>query len=139
MKKHGTNTSYIAGCRCAQCKDAHATRARQYRLRKTNGEVIPQFRYDEPQESTPLPAETPPGQVEKAVEAELSGLAVSRPALAAIALAMARILDNPRAKSTQAPAAKVLVNVLEALHKSSAQERRGNLAVVKSMTAKDGA
>jgi hypothetical protein len=51
----------------------------------------------------------------------------------AIALAMARILDNPRARSAQPAAAKVLVAVLDALHKGSTQ-RRCNLALVKSMT-----
>ena len=52
---------------------------------------------------------------------------------------MARILDNPRAKSTQPPAAKVLASVLDTLHKGSAQQRRGNLAVVRSMTKERGA
>jgi hypothetical protein len=36
-------------------------------------------------------------------------------------------------------AAKVLVSVLETLHKGSAQERRGSLALVRTMTKKDGA
>jgi hypothetical protein len=36
-------------------------------------------------------------------------------------------------------AAKVLVTVLDTLHKGSAQGRRGNLAVVRTMTEKGGA
>ena len=53
-----------------------------------------------------------PGPVESAVEAELHGLAgsESRPSLVQAALAMARILDNPRAPSAQPAAAKVLVS-----------------------------
>jgi hypothetical protein len=123
MANHGTPSRYSQGCRCADCTEAHRLRAVDYRTRK--------------EESEPEP--TSPGQVEKAVEAEIGGLAVSRPSLAAIALAMARILDNPRAKSTQPPAAKVLVSVLDTLHKGSAQGRRGNLALVREMTTKDGA
>ena len=123
MANHGTPSRYSQGCRCADCTEAHRLRAIDYRTRK--------------EESEPEP--TSPGQVEKAVQAELGGLAVSRPSLAAVAIAMARILDNPRAKSTQPAAAKVLVSALDALHKSSAQGRRGNLALVKEMTTKDGA
>jgi hypothetical protein len=119
MANHGSSR-YAKGCRCAECTEAHRLRAVDYRTRK--------------EESEPLPAQTAPGQVETAVEAEIGGLAVSRPSLAAIAVAMARILDNPRAKSTQPQAAKVLVSVLDTLHKGSAQGRRGSLALVKSMT-----
>jgi hypothetical protein len=41
--------------------------------------------------------------------------------------------------SSQPAAAKVLVSVLDTLHKGSPRVRRGNLAVVKSMTKKGGA
>jgi hypothetical protein len=118
MANHGTPSRYSQGCRCADCTEAHRLRAIDYRTRQ--------------QESEPEP--TAPGQVEKAVQAELGELAVSRPSLAAIALAMARVLDNPRAKSTQPPAAKVLTAVMDTLHKGSAQARRGNLSLVKSLT-----
>jgi hypothetical protein len=75
-----------------------------------------------------------------AVQQEINGLAAqTRPAMVAIALAMARLLDNPRVASAQPPAAKVLVSVLDTLHKGSAQERRGNLALVRTMTDKGGA
>jgi uncharacterized protein YjeT (DUF2065 family) len=74
-----------------------------------------------------------------AVESELGGLATAqlRPSLAAVALAMARILDG-RVPTPKPAAAKALVSALDTLHKS-AQGRRGNLAVVKSMTKKGGA
>jgi hypothetical protein len=61
-----------------------------------------------------------------------------RPGLVAIAAAMARVLDSTPPTPKPA-AAKVLVSVMDALHKSSAHERRGNLAVVREMTTKDGA
>jgi hypothetical protein len=87
--------------------------------------------------SEPQPAD--PGSVELAVESELGGLpgARLRPSLAAVALAMARILDG-RVPTAKPAAAKVLVSVLDTLHKGSAQGRRGNLAVVKSITKKGG-
>ncbi|HWY01779.1 MAG TPA: hypothetical protein VNY55_18440 [Mycobacterium sp.] len=76
-----------------------------------------------------------PGPVEAATQQEINAMpAQTRPGLVAIALAMARILDSSRAASAQPAAAKVLVSMLDTLHKGSAQGRRGNLAVVKSMT-----
>ena len=48
---------------------------------------------------------------------------------------MARILDNPRAVNQQPAEAKVLTALLDKLHSASARGRRGNLLLVKSMTA----
>jgi hypothetical protein len=62
--------------------------------------------------------------------------AETRPGLVAIALAMARILDSSRVASAQPAAAKVLVSVMDTLHKGSAQGRRGNLALVRTMPEK---
>jgi hypothetical protein len=75
-----------------------------------------------------------------AVQQEISGLAQAevRPALVAIAVAMARVLDSTPPTPKPA-AAKVLVSVLDTLYKVSAQGRRGSLAVVREMTTKDGA
>jgi hypothetical protein len=46
------------------------------------------------------------GPVEAGVEAEIAGLTEARPGIAQAALAMARVLDNPRAVNQQPPAAK---------------------------------
>jgi hypothetical protein len=79
--------------------------------------------------------ETGPGPVESGVGAEISDLAAeSRPGLGQIALALARLMDNPKAINQQPAAAKVLAAMLEKLHSASARGRRGNLSVVKSMT-----
>jgi hypothetical protein len=138
--RHGTRRGYGEGCRCDDCKDAQRLYQRRYRERKANGETRPH--------SAPVMAQLPPaepqpcgpGPVESAVQHELNGLAAqTRPALAAIALAMARILDNSRVASAQPPAAKVLVSVLDTLHKGSARGRRGSLSVVRSMTKEGGA
>jgi hypothetical protein len=47
---------------------------------------------------------------------------------------MARVLDSPRAVSSQPAAAKVLAALLEKLASASACGHRGNLSVAKSMT-----
>jgi hypothetical protein len=123
----------MAGCRCAACRDAHRVRAREYRLRKANGEVVSPFRYAE-QESVPPPAETGPGPVEVGVEAEIGGVVDVRPGLAQVALCLARLMDNAKAINQQPAAARVLAAMLEKLHSTSTRGRRGNLSVVKSMT-----
>jgi hypothetical protein len=58
----------------------------------------------------------------------------ARPGLAQAALAMARILDNPRAVNQQPAAAKVLGALLDKLRSGSARSPRGNLALVETMT-----
>ena len=139
-KKHGTRSGYLTGCRCDRCRYAQRLYQRRYRERRANGETRP---HSAPVVVAQLPpAELQPvgpGPVEQAVEAELAGLpaAQSRPAISAIELAMSRILDG-RVPTPKPAAAKVLVSVMDALHKGSAQARRGNLAVVKSMTTKGG-
>jgi hypothetical protein len=81
-----------------------------------------------------------PGPVESGVTAEIDGLAAqARPGLAQAALALARVLDNPRAVNQHAAAAKVLSSLLDKLRAASARGRRGGLAVVRTMTEKDGA
>jgi hypothetical protein len=134
--EHGTHSRYSQGCRCDACTEGHRLTAREYAQRKAAGQVRPRVQVV----STP-PADSPePGPVEAATQQEINGLAAqTRPGLVQIAIAMARLLDNPRVASAQPPAAKVLVSVLETLHKGSAQGRRGSLASVREMTTKDGA
>ena len=81
------------------------------------------------------PVQSEPGPVEVGVEAEIAGLTQARPGLAAAALAMAKIMDNPAVVSSQPAAAKVLAALLDKLHSSLAQNRRGRLAVVRTLTA----
>jgi hypothetical protein len=129
--KHGRER-YRRGCRCDECKGAQAAYQRKFRERKALGLVGA---------GDPAPEQNcSPGPVELAVEAELAGLvsAEARPALAQIAICMGRLLDSPAAGPKPA-AAKVLISAMETLHKASAQGRRGSLALVKTMTKKDGA
>ena len=96
--KHGTANRYNQGCRCDDCRDSHRLRAADYRQRRVTGEV--QSVADMPQDVPPSGA----GPVESAVQSELAGLTDERPGLAQAALALARVLDNHRAVSSQ-PAA----------------------------------
>jgi hypothetical protein len=74
------------------------------------------------------------------VAAETDGLAAqARPGLAQAALAVARVLDNPKAVNQHAAAARVLSALLDKLRSASAQGRRGRLAVVRTLTEKGGA
>ena len=76
--------------------------------------------------------------VEAAVRVEISELHNPDLGLAAVAVALAKILDNPKAISSQPPAARQLIKALDRLHATSSR-RRGNLSVVRSMTKKGGA
>jgi hypothetical protein len=75
------------------------------------------------------------------VQAELHSLnaGTDRSGLAQIALALVRILDNPKAVTPQPAAAKELAGLIDKLRSASAQGRRGQLALVKTMTTKRGA
>jgi hypothetical protein len=124
--KHGTRYRYLKGCRCEACAEAERVYQRDYRLRTPAQAVTT---------SLPVPdGRAEPGPVERGVEAEISGPgARTRPGLAQAALALARVMDSPRAVNQHAAAAKVLATLLEKLHAASARGRRGGLAVVRAM------
>jgi hypothetical protein len=128
--RHGTRYRYTQGCRCDDCKNANTLYLRQRRERQLTGEVT---------QSESREANASPGPVESGVTAEIDGLAAqARPGLAQAALALARILDNPKAISQQPAAAKTLATLLDKPRSASVRGRRGNLALVRTMTAKDG-
>jgi hypothetical protein len=151
---HGTANRYNTGCRCDACKDSHRLRAAAYRQRRTGHDEKLSTAVDSSVPRKPLQLERfpnrsrendlpqSPGPVELGVEAELAGLEFgtdrfrtdARPGLTQTALALARIMDNPKAVSHQAAAAKVLTTLLDKLRSASGRGRRGNLSVVKSMT-----
>ena len=80
------------------------------------------------------PVSSHEGSVVAAVRAELGAApaAAERPGLAAAALALAAILDDPQHVAVQPAAARQLVTILGTLSKRT--QRRGKLALVKSMT-----
>ena len=152
IERHG-RARYRRGCRCDQCKCAKSDyqRARRRRISESVGlfaePVTPCLVLLPPACSRSLTSvnalsaathiqQTPLGAVVTAVMAEIEAMGTNRrPGLAAAAVALAEILDNPRAVSSQPAAAKVLVALLEKLRSPSARGRGGNMAVVRSLTS----
>lgn len=137
--EHGTRYRYVQGCRCSECKRAHRLYAADLQKRHATGDVAPRVRVASAVfagDSGELAAG--PGRVEVAITQELEGLAqaAARPGLVETALAMARILDNPRSVSQQPAAAGKLADILDRLRKGSDQ-RKSRLASVRDM-AKTG-
>ena len=135
--EHG-RTRYTRGCRCDDCKAAERDYLRE-RYQRRRG--LPDVRPEDPlQIVVSGDGQGRVGLVEAAVQAELhaSNAGTDRPGTAQIALALARILDTPKAVASQAAAAKVLVGLLDKLRTGSAGGRRGQLAMVRSMTDKGG-
>jgi len=130
--QHG-RTRYTRGCRYAVCKSAERDYQRN-RYRRQRG--LPGDWPDPPRLNViDAPAiSSHDGSVVAAVRAELDGSAgaVERPGLAAVAIALAEILDDPRHVPTQPAAARQLATILDVLSRRS--HRRGKLAAVKSMT-----
>jgi hypothetical protein len=94
---------------------------------------------------TPMPAdETTPtvaeaaGPVVAAVRADIAALGdlTGNQALAAAAVAMARILDSDGNVPTMPSAAKQLASLLGLLHRQAATPRRSRLAVVQEMSTR---
>jgi hypothetical protein len=135
--RHGTRRGYNGGCRCDDCRDAQRRYQQSYRERRVNRDVA-QLQQPNHQVGESTPPDV--GPVESGVTVEIDGLAAqARPGLAQAALALARVLDNPRAVNQHAAAAKVLSVLLDKLRAASARGRRGGLAVVRTMTEKGGA
>jgi hypothetical protein len=137
---HGTRKSYQAGCACELCKGAEAAYRRERRRLKR--EAVGEFAAHPVTNlslvtghGSPAPTDVDPaaGGVEAAVSQEIDGLGSPRPGLVATALALARILDNPKAVSTQPAAAAKLADILETLRKNS-DKRESKLARVRSLT-----
>lgn len=137
----GTRQAYQAGCRCERCKEAESSYKRGLRQRKR--EAVGSF-VAAPVSALSLVSGdgTVPstsgnvgvGAVEAAVQAEIDALGSDRGGLKATAVALAKILDNPKAVSTQPAAAAKLADMLETLRKS-ADVKKSKLASIRSMTS----
>jgi hypothetical protein len=136
-------SSYKAGCGCDLCKQAEAAYRRELRQRRREavGEFVTRA---VPGLSLVTGGGTgaltcgnagyaPANSVEAAVLLEIEGLGVHpRPGLEAACLALARVLDNPKATSTKPAAAAKLAHILDMLCKSTVTKPR--LASVRRMT-----
>lgn len=128
--KHG-RSRYLAGCRCEVCTTAAREYQRAYYRRRRG--LFP----DEKPALSNGPVVASDGPVVEGVREEVAAAraAVDRPGLAAVALALAAILDNPKHVPTQPAAARQLVAILDQLSKRT--HRRGTLAVVRAMSSED--
>jgi hypothetical protein len=139
-----SESCYNAGCRSEACRLAatEGRRDRRRRGREAVGELDNVDMVGQPVVSiTDYRASTSDylsATVEAAVREEISAYGdVSRPGLAAAAMALAAVLDNPRATSSKPPAAGALVNILNLLRKSAAAAKQTPLASVRRMTRPD--
>jgi hypothetical protein len=137
---HGTRARYQAGCVCDLCKDAEAEYRRDRRRLKR--EAVGEFAAPQVTGLSLVTGDGPgtlaspdvvAGPVETAIRAEIDALGSERGGLKATAVALARILDNPKAVSTQPAAAGKLADLLETLRKNS-DGKKSKLASVRSMT-----
>jgi len=115
------DTATQKGVRCDACTEAERIYQRDYRLRGGSPKVTETVGNSEHHPAVP------------------DGLPQGRPGLAQAALALGRLIDNPRALSSHPPAARVLAVPLDKLRSTSVQGRRGRLEVVRTLTEKDGA
>lgn len=125
-KPHG-RTRYNAGCRCGECRAANREHSRRRRAEPLRAVTTPPA---DVARAVPAPA----GPVATAVRAQLDHMAGAedRPALAAIAIVLAEVLDNQNAVPQHAAAAHRLVETLDRLGRSPAA--RGRLRGVRSLT-----
>lgn len=137
MAEHGTRARYKSGCGCTACKLAENEYRKRLRQKKKAGELTPLKSVPAAVEAPPAdPVPQPVESVEADVKAELDKLAASvdRTGVAAVAVSMARILDNPVAIAQHPAAAARLMESLDKLRKGG-RRARGKLAAVKDMTA----
>lgn len=141
MADHGTRQSYADGCRCQDCKLAQATYMREYKARQAGVDipVAPPGRPRKDATVTALPgaATVAPGRVGPTEQATLDELATltsaeTRKAVAAGALEMARLVDNPAAIAQKVAAFKALQSAMADLRQGSSK-RAGRLASVQSL------
>lgn len=134
---HG-RARYTKGCRCGVCREANRAYQRRYRAEKLK--PVPDLpAAAKPAETREFGGDTwtrieSSNVVAEAVQRQLDELGVQerRPGLAAVALRLAELLDNPLALPQHPSAAGRLVEILGQLSKDT--QRRGKLAAVRSLT-----
>ena len=136
--RHGTRTKYNAGCRCDPCVQVNRDYDKARKLAIRTGQHVPGKVTALPTGTIPAPAE--PGRVEAGVMTQLAKLSTTedRPGLVEIALAMARVLDNPLAIAQHGSTGKALAEIMDKIGKG-ADARRSKLASVRQMTRPDSA
>lgn len=120
--QHGTSRRYRLGCRCEACKAAHSRAQRLYRARRRQAGDNPllQVVTETPAEPMPMPAAV--GDVERAVADDLAELDTAGPmdrTLRAMALSLAREIDQADSKTSKAALHNQLLDVVQRLRGDS--------------------
>lgn len=134
---HGKPQRYRDGCRCDECRAAIREYQADLRRRKAAGEPVAGSGNVVSFASRPAnTAPAVPGRVEAAVEAEIEHLqqTVDRPGLAAMALTLAQLMDDPTQKGKWPDASAKLDGLLDKLRKG-ADSKKSKLASVRAMTS----
>jgi len=118
---HGSATSYKNGCRCGDCRKANRERIRAYRASRAAPTPVD------------LPVEVGEGTVQDAVRRDLAGLQVAaeRATDCAVALALARLLDDPSAGPQHPSAAGRLTDVMARLRADAVPRFAGNVTRIR--------
>jgi hypothetical protein len=124
---HGRR-GYKQGCRCEKCKSSERAYQQDLRQRKQFGDLTAVADFSN---SAPVSADD---SVESGVRAEIADLNAPRPGLVATAIALAKVMDDPRATSSKPAAAAKLADMLETLRKAG-DTKKSKLASVRSMTS----
>ena len=123
--------AYRRGCRCEVCCEANRVYAREHKRRKKSEIPVANFATT----VAKLSDVTPRGRVVEAVARDLASCNAfdERPGLAATAMAMAELLDNPSATPQwPAAAARLTAILLEVV--PAVPVRTSGLAAVREMT-----
>lgn len=117
---------YQAGCRCDDCKAAQSRYRADLNARRAAGKLgpkpgapTPRKRQTTTDDTAPAPTSMPGGSVTAAVNMELEAYVGTekRPALAAMALVLARVLDTKSALAQHATATVKLKDLLDEIAK----------------------
>ena len=118
--------AYRRGCRCEVCCEANRVYAREHKRRKKSEiRAVPEVKHNV----------SPRGRVVEAVARDLASCNAfdERPGLAATAMAMAELLDNPSA-TPQWPAAAARLTAILMEVVPAVPVRASGLAAVREMT-----
>jgi hypothetical protein len=117
-KDHGTRACYQHGCRCDDCRCAESEyqKERRQRINESVGEIALLSERADSSLTSGNTEPAPANSVVAAVTAEVGALGThSRPGVAAVAVALAAVLDHPKATSCKPAAARVLISTLKRL------------------------
>jgi hypothetical protein len=128
---HGTPRSYRRGCRCATCREAQRVYSRDKRLARA-GLPCPDVQSIRPDGLVVRR----PGPVETGVLEEIAALSTAnaRPGLVQVALAHARVMDDPGAVSQHASNGHRLAEALDKMRRG-ADSQVGRLATVRKISS----